>query len=176
MKSLGVRVKGPIHLKGMRPRDPTIPIAPKAAAKPKRQEPEHEYQISLVKHLTLVIGPPGNSHNEDGVSWRAFDQGQKRSIIVTARDGTQKRINPEAAKAKARGVRRGVTDFWFRWPGALAWIELKAETDTSDDQDDFMSLQASYGDHVAVFRAEQGIEPVEAWLRACGCPMRRTWW
>lgn len=130
--------------------------------------PEHRFHMDVRDLLVALIGPASNKRNRLGVTWRTLDQGQKRSIITAS----GKRINPEASRAKARGVVRGVSDIWIRWTGCMGWIELKAKNnDTSDDQDAFAELMRSYGDFAEAVWDYEGVGRVERLLRAWGCPL-----
>jgi hypothetical protein len=146
-----------------------IPVAVRKTP-PKRGGPEHSFHSACADLLALLIGPAGKI-NKLGVTWRSFDQGQKR-----ARKGKNgKWINPEGAKAKRRGVRAGVSDMMVQWePHELAWPELKViGRDTSDAQDEFHAVQRHYGARTVVIWNNQGVGALEQFLRKSGCPLLR---
>jgi hypothetical protein len=123
------------------------------SGKPKRAEPEAALQIDVKEYLCVCLPDSG----PDGVRWSASLTGTYLSPAARSR-------------AKAMGVRPGIPDLCFVFPGGVTkWIELKAPKGSLEpEQRDFRDHVAPHG-HWALCRS---VDEVAATLRGWGAPLR----
>lgn len=125
----------------------------RVTGKPKRAAPEAALQIRVKEYLSLCLPDSG----PDGVRWSA-------SLTGTY-------LSPRARTlAKSMGVRPGIPDLCFVFPGGVTkWIELKAPKGSLEpEQRDFRDHVQPHG-HWALCRS---VDEVEAQLRAWGAPLK----
>lgn len=107
---------------------------------------EDQLQKQVMHYLDLTLPKPPKAF-----AFHCPNGGQRNAIV--------------AAKLKAMGVKRGVSDVLILHGGKLHAIELKVGTNgTTDDQEAFLDIVAENGGNTATCRSlDEVIGTVKAW-------------
>ena len=134
--------------------------------------------VDLLTALSQTTAPPKTKRTWTAREWKAqeidnafLSKALPLDACFTAIDPAGKTSQKIGALRRKRGIKPGVPDWFILWHGITLWIERKAGSSVSDNQETFRDQLVRNGHH---WRLARTLEEVELACRDVGIPLRAT--